>query len=440
MNSNEKAVILLNTIEGLSLYGVFNSGPGRTIAKIIGDALKDPLKPFTGNLPARLFRELAAWAEASGIPPAGSLWQNFILDQIILDRNSFTKMASISMLSPGRSLSGLVYEAAGNDLLGLKDIIGLDLSLLLPGQEKSPIWGLINEPLHLPVQEPPEEGPGSEILRLKKNLLENSDWSLAREILNRFHYQSGCGIFCRYLAFRWDGTGKKLVGIQHPDPVRLENLIGYEEERAQVIKNTERLLAGCPTGNLLLYGDRGTGKSSTVKALIHRYGRLGLRIVEIPRQCLTDYLYILQRLKGSGLKFILFVDDLSYEENESDYKALKSILDGSLQAKPDNVAIYATSNRRHLVREYFEDRQGDVHGGDTLQEKLSLSERFAVTVLFLSPDQDLYLKIVEGLARQKGLAVSAGELRVRALEWERWNNGRSGRTARQFIDLLVSPS
>lgn len=440
MNSNEQEMLLRNTIEGLSIYGIFKSGPARTIAKIINNAFKSPSNPSAGNLYARLFRELAAWAETSGIPPAGSLWQNFLLDQIILDQNSFTRMASASMLSPGRSLSGLVYDAAGKDLTGLRNIIDLDLSELLPGREKNQFRGLLKARLDPPAEEPPDSTPGSAILDLKKNLLENDGWSLAPEMLNRFHYQYGCGIFCRYLAFRWDGSAKKLLGIQHPDPVRLENLIGYGNERAQVIQNTERLLAGFPAGNLLLYGDRGTGKSSTVKALIHRYGLQGLRIIEIPGHCLTDYLCILQHLEDSGLKFILFVDDLSYEENETDYKTLKSILDGSLQARPDKVAIYATSNRRHLVREYFEDRRDDVHGGDTLQEKLSLSERFAVTVLFLSPDQELYLKIVEGLARQRGLTVPPGELRARALEWERWNNGRSGRTARQFVESLVSGS
>lgn len=439
MNSNDQAAILLNTIEGLSLYRIFSKGPGLTIAHMLEDSLRN-IRPSTVDLAPRLFRELTAWAETSGIPPAGSLWQNFLLDQVILDDNSFTKMASVSMLSTGSSLSGLVYEAAGKDLLGLKYVFDLDLSELLPGREENQFWGLINSPLESPDGDPRERGPESDILSLKKKLLEIPDWSLARSILNSFHLQSGSGIFCRYLAFRWDGPEKKLVGIQRPDPVRLENLIGYEGERAQVIENTERLLAGSPASNLLLYGDRGTGKSSTVKALIHRYGIKGLRIVEIPRHCLTDYLSIIQSLEGPGLKFILFVDDLSYEENETDYKALKSILDGSLQAKPDNVAIYATSNLRHLVREYFDDRKGDVHGGDTLQEKLSLSERFAVTVLFLSPDQELYLRIVEGLARQKGLALSSGELKARALEWERWNNGRSGRTARQFIDLLDSPS
>jgi predicted AAA+ superfamily ATPase len=434
MNEMNQAAQLLEKMAGLSLYDIFSAGPGQTIAGILDNALAE--EPFPQSIPARLFRQLAAWAETSGLPPVGSLWQNFILDQVVLADNSFTRMAATSTAFPGGTLPGLVYKAAGEDLAVLRSIIDVDLSALLSGGDKNRCLALIEEQLEGVPDDQADTTPGNRLGRLKKNLLQKKDWSTARDILGNFHRQAGYGIFCRYHAFRWDGARKILSGIQRPDPVRLEELIGYRDQRNQIVGNTERLLEGLPAGNILLYGDRGTGKSSTVKALVHSFGPRGLRMIEIPRDHLIDYPLILQQIQGTGLRFIIFVDDLSYEECETHYKVLKSVLEGSLQAKPDNVVIYATSNRRHLVREYFEDRQGDVHKSDTLQEKLSLSERFAITVLFLSPDQELYLSIVEGLARQNGITLPSGELHLKALEWEKWNNGRSGRTARQFIDSL----
>lgn len=433
MKPAEQASLLLEAMQSLSIYNIFAAGPGQKIADLVNK--NTTAAPPYGEVAAGLFRELTAWAETSGLPTVGSLWQNFILDQIILADNSFSRQAATAFPPPG-GLPGLVYDAAGKDLAGLRFILDFDLSALFAGPQNNLYLELARKSLDSAPDGLPAASPAYNIGRLKKRLLGNKEWS-SPDVLGSFHHQSGCGAFCRYHAFRWDGEQKKLLGIEHPDPVRLEKLIGYEDQRNQIMQNTERLLEGLPAGNILLYGDRGTGKSSTVKALIHRYGPRGLRMLEIPRDQLADYQRILREIGGTGLKFIIYVDDLSYEEGETNYKVLKSLLEGSLQPKPENVVIYATSNRRHLVREFFEDRQGDVNSNDTLQEKLSLSERFAITVLFLSPDQELFISIVEGLARQNGLDIPPADLRIRALEWERWNNGRSGRTARQFIESLI---
>jgi predicted AAA+ superfamily ATPase len=187
-----------------------------------------------------------------------------------------------------------------------------------------------------------------------------------------------------------------------------------------------------------LYGLPGTGKSSTVKAVLNEYSGVGLRLVELAKEDLGELSSVLEVLRGRGPRFILFIDDLSFEEHEVEYKALKALLEGSVEEPPGNVRLYATSNRRNLIRERFSDREegDDVHERDTMQEKLSLVARFGLRLTFPSPDQKRYLEIVSGLARERGVKIPTGELEERALLWDRWHAGRSGRTARQFVDEL----
>jgi predicted AAA+ superfamily ATPase len=221
--------------------------------------------------------------------------------------------------------------------------------------------------------------------------------------------------------------------------VSLDGLVAYEREREPLITNTERFLAGLPAHHALLYGLPGTGKSSTVKAVMNEYAGEGLRLVEVKKEDLAALPRVLEVLRGRGPRFVLFVDDLSFEEHEVEYKALKALLEGSVEEPPENVRLYATSNRRNLIRETFSERgdgADDVHARDTMQEKLSLAARFGLRLTFPSPDQERYLAIVAGLARERGLAVPTEHLRERALLWDRWHAGRSGRTARQFVDEL----
>jgi hypothetical protein len=228
--------------------------------------------------------------------------------------------------------------------------------------------------------------------------------------------------------------------VPGPDPIRLDGLVAYEREREPLVENTRRFLAGLPAHNALLYGQPGTGKSSTVKALLNEYADRGLRLVEVAKEDLGSLPRVLGLLRGRGPRFVLFVDDLSFEEHEVEYKALKALLEGSVEEPPGNVRVYATSNRRNLVRESFSERDGadDVHARDTEQEKQSLAARFGLRVTFPAPDQGRYLEIVAGLARKRGLKLPEEELRERALLWDRWHAGRSGRTARQFVDELAA--
>ena len=212
-------------------------------------------------------------------------------------------------------------------------------------------------------------------------------------------------------------------------------------QKATLIKNTEFLLAGYPALHVLLYGSRGSGKSSLVKGLLGKFGDRGLRLIEVSKSELYDLSAILEQLRNISQKFIIFVDDLSFEEDDEAFKSLKVVLEGSVTAKANNVLVYATSNRRHLIREFFEDRprprdSDEVHSWDTMQEKLSFSDRFGLTLTFEPANQDTYLEIIHHLALEANIKLETEDLEFRAKQWATRHNGRSGRTARQFIDFL----
>ncbi len=218
----------------------------------------------------------------------------------------------------------------------------------------------------------------------------------------------------------------------------------YQNERSMVIANTLQFLKGYPSNNVLLYGDRGTGKSSTVKAILNEYHTQGLRMLEVPKASLADFPLIIRHLKDRTQKFIIFVDDLVFGDNEENYTSLKAVLEGGIESKTSNILIYATSNRRHLVKEYFSERAGlqsgnhneEVHAGDSMQEKLSLADRFGISVVFSSPDQKRFLKIVAGIAVSRNLKIDKERLEKEALQWTLSYNERSARTARQFVDWI----
>lgn len=256
--------------------------------------------------------------------------------------------------------------------------------------------------------------------------------------LETFYQKSGYGVFAQYHAFRWD---RELVGIHNPDPVRLTSLKSYEYERGLVTANTRDFVEGHGGGNLLLYGDRGTGKSSTIKALSNEYRANGLRIIEVTKDCIPQFPVIMERLRLVPLRFILFLDDLSFSTDDASFSALKSVLEGGVVARPENCRIYATSNRRHLVKETFSERSvdvDDVHAGDTKQEKLSLYDRFDQTVNFFAPDQEQYLSIVRALAQEKALDVRQEELDRGAVQWAIRAGGRSPRSAKQFVEWAAT--
>ncbi len=248
----------------------------------------------------------------------------------------------------------------------------------------------------------------------------------------------GYGIYARHRMF-YINSQNKLVPVRNPDQTRLSSLIDYKQEQKIILDNTLALLEGRPAANILLTGDAGTGKSSTVKAVVNELHDRGLRILEVRKEQLTQIPEILDTLNSNPLKFILFIDDLSFQKDDDNFSALKAILEGSVSARSRNVVIYATSNRRHLVKESFSDRDGDdIHRNDTMQEIISLSERFGIQITFTKPDKQTYLDIVQHLAVQRGVQMDTALLEAEAEKFALSRGGRSARAANQFIDSLIS--
>lgn len=266
-----------------------------------------------------------------------------------------------------------------------------------------------------------------------------SDIDFLSEYRNRINNigKYGYGLYSKYIMFILKNG--KTVPVKHPDAQKLSQLYGYERERKAVIDNTIALLEGKPAQNVLLCGDAGTGKSSTVKAVVNEFADRGLRLIEITKQQLRDIPHIINSICKNPLKFILFIDDLSFSSDDDCFGALKATLEGSVSARADNIAIYATSNRRHLIKESFSDRDGDdIHRNDTIQQLISLSARFGLTITFTKPDKTAYLDIVKGIAEKYNINTDNEQLAVQAEAFALAGSGRSPRTAKQFVHSLIN--
>lgn len=259
-----------------------------------------------------------------------------------------------------------------------------------------------------------------------------------------FYQDFGVGKLGLHKAFRIEHSQVEdtvqIVPITNIAHVRLDDLVGYEIAKKKLIENTEAFVAGRKANNCLLFGDAGTGKSSSIKGILNQYYDKGLRIIEVYKHQFQDLNDVISQIKNRNYRFIIYMDDLSFEEFEIEYKYLKAVIEGGLEKKPENVLIYATSNRRHLVREQFSDKEGrrdDLHASDTVQEKLSLVSRFGVSIFFCAPDKKEFQQIVKTLANRYGVTIPEEELLLQANAWELQHGGLSGRTAQQFIDYLL---
>ena len=268
-----------------------------------------------------------------------------------------------------------------------------------------------------------------------RNKLEtlNSPENIADVFIN-YYRRYGYGDIANYRAFRWKDA---LVGIKHFENMRLNDLIGYAHQKDLLTGNTEAFINNKPANNVLLVGARGTGKSSSVKALVNEYYNSGLRLVQITKPQLVDLPKIMEALRQFASKrFIIFLDDLSFEESDSEYKYLKSAIEGGVESRPENVLIYATSNRRHLIRETWRDRvdgQDDLYRDDSVNETISLSDRFGLIIHYYSPSQSEYLEIIRHMLNKQGINMTDEQLRIEGLRWEMTHSGRNGRTAQQFV-------
>lgn len=392
---------------------------------VLNDAIAQSFLTILQNLD-RPEVAIVAYAEwFSGLAKLRQGWRDYLLTRMLTSENAFTQQ-----IQQGHILDELTV-AVKYDLKILQQIYqcGSQQIYKLVNYKSVPWCDYVSDKKNTLRQ--------SQIKQIQKQLESLEDWSIALPDLIAFYRRFGTGIFAEYSAFRWEKEGLK--AIANPDPIQVDSLVGYETQRDTLLQNTEFLLAGLPALHVLLYGSRGSGKSSLVKSLLGQYENL--RLIEVPKSELSALPTIVERLRDLPQKFVIFVDDLSFEEDDDAYKALKVVLEGNLTARPRNVVVYATSNRRHLIREFFDDRPrprdaDEIHHWDTVQEKLSFSDRFGLTLTFEPADQPTYLKIVHHLAHQAQIDLDPKDLEFRALQWATRHNGRSGRTARQFIDFL----
>ena len=350
-------------------------------------------------------------------------WQDYLVRELLYDSNPFSLQVQTTELN---NLPGSTVAAAKHDLKILQGIYSFT-----PDKIADWVASTFQTKTDLVAWAMPSSLPSF--------LHQAQQWQETLHQLAQHYRQQGTGIFARYSAFRWHNGA--LVGINQPDPITLDDIAGYESQKDILVKNTRVLLAGYRGLHTLLYGSRGTGKSSLVKALRTQYCSEGLRIIEVGKSELNNLPTIVQQLQQVPQKFIIFVDDLSFEEDDDAFKALKVVLEGNLTATVNNVVVYATTNRRHLIREYFSDRprpsdSDEIHNWDTVQEKLSFSDRFGLTITFEPASQDTYLEIVNHLAKREGISIPQEELEFRAKQWATRGNGRSGRTAKQFVSYL----
>ncbi|MEH2203578.1 MAG: ATP-binding protein [Nostoc sp.] len=365
-------------------------------------------------------------------------WEDYLITQILFSDNPFTRLAGVREFE---DLPPALVTAVQHDLQVLQSLYECSSASLSEW-----VQSVAHMPISPVVWYKEQELVGVET-KFITYLQELDNWGDAVEELAAYYRQCGSGLFAEYRALRWQSG--QFIGIRYSDPVKLSSLVGYESQKDALLKNTEFLLSGEMALHVLLYGSRGSGKSSLVKSLLNEYSdasgkgkaQRSLRLLEVAKSDLKDLPEIVEHLRGVSQKFIIFVDDLSFEEDDDAFKALKVVLEGNLTARPQNVVVYATSNRRHLIREFFVDRptpkdNEEIHAWDTMQEKLSFSDRFGLTLTFEPANQKTYLKIVQHLVAQAEINITQEDLEFQALQWATRHNGRSGRTARQFVDFL----
>ena len=368
-----------------------------------------------------------------------NLWHNYLAYFLITNENPF----SITCEKIGAN-DGSVNHFARNDFSAIKNLFEYDFSEI----EKSLGIDCFTQISNYRAIEKKE-------LMYNKNVSEkvqalSSRMEQARDVegfftaVTEFYRDYGVGMFGLNKAFRiQDRTDSKLVflPINNMDKVMLSDLVGYEIQKKKLVDNTRAFVEGKKANTVLLFGDSGTGKSTSIKAIVNEFYDQGLRMIEIYKHQFKDLSNVIAAVKNRNYKFIIYMDDLSFEEFEIEYKFLKAVIEGGVETKPDNILIYATSNRRHLIRETWSDRndvQQDegMHRSDTMQEKLSLVNRFGVTINYSKPSQKEYFDIVIHLAAKSGIKMSEDELKAEANKWELSHGGISGRTAQQFIYYL----
>lgn len=346
-------------------------------------------------------------------------FKEYLSRLILTDDNAFTKASAAGKAD---KLPAAVLNGVKSDLKKLEAVANISPKDIYESVE--------NIDLRQVLKTLPSWQTGESVAPLTE------DWENRIDDLIEYHKKNGYGMYSKYNAFAW--RDHSLYPISETDPILLSDLKNYEEQRQKVIDNTESFVNGYPANNVLLYGDRGTGKSSTVHAVLNEYAPEGLRMIEISKSDIPDLTMMREMLSESPMKFIIFIDDLSFDSHDDSFGELKAALEGSLGGRKHNTIIYATSNRRHLIKESFSDRENDINRNDIMQEQLSLSDRFGLSITFINPDKKGYLDIVEKIAEDRNLDVDTDHLCAVAEQWATRKGGRSPRCARQFIDYVES--
>lgn len=368
----------------------------------------------------------------------GNLWHCFIANLLVNDENPY----SLSCEIKGEQ-KGTLSEIALHDFIIIKELLDYDFAGLGNTFDKECLDFILNFNGNNQKSRVYNSRIRDQICQVAENIGKAAAPQEVKDIVTSFYAAYGVGKFGLNKSFRiahLPGEAMEIKAIKNIDHVKLEDLVGYEIAKKKLIDNTEAFVNGKPANNCLLFGDAGTGKSSSIKGIINRYYDQGLRMIEVYKHQFQDLNDVIAQIKNRNYKFIIYMDDLSFEEFEIEYKYLKAIIEGGLEVKPDNVLIYATSNRRHLVREKFsdkEERRDDLHASDTVQEKLSLVARFGVSIFFCAPNKKEFQEIVKVLAKRNDINLSEEALLAEANKWELSHGGLSGRTAQQFIDYLA---
>ena len=369
-----------------------------------------------------------------------NLWHNYIAYYIITNENPFSLVTEKTEVHPG-SVNYLVE----NDFKILKELFDYDFSTVEKALGINCFTIFTNYQSVEKNKQMYNRNVSEKVRRLSKDLEKAVDEKAFFEVVTDFYRAYGVGMFGLNKAFRLDentDNGIRLLPINNMEEVVLDDLIGYEYQKQQLVENTRAFVEGKPANNVLLFGDSGTGKSTSVKAIVNQYYDDGIRMIEIYKHQFRYLSTIISMIKNRNYRFIIYMDDLSFEEHEIEYKFLKAVIEGGVETKPDNILIYATSNRRHLIKETWNDRNdqdnsNDRHHSDTVEEKLSLVNRFGVTISFVKPMQKEYVNIVVELAKRAGITLPEDELVSQAKIWEMEHGGLSGRTAQQFINHIL---
>ena len=367
----------------------------------------------------------------------GNLWHTYLTYLLASHENAYSTSCEITGAIDG-SLNQVALhdfeifkELFDYDFRKMKEAFGVDcISMIKEYAGDSSHGNVFNKRIR------------DRICDLAKSLAEAEDAQDFKEKITGFYKEFGVGKLGLHKAFRIEHTDEsaQIVPITKIAHVHLDDLVGYEIAKKKLIDNTKAFVEGKRANNCLLFGDAGTGKSTSIKAILNQYYDQGLRMIEVYKHQFQDLNDVIAQIKNRNYKFIIYMDDLSFEEFEIEYKYLKAVIEGGLEKKPDNILIYATSNRRHLIRETFkdkEDRDEELHTNDTVQEKLSLVARFGVTIYFGKPAKKEFQEIVLALAEKNGIDMPEDELLLEANKWELSHGGLSGRTAQQFIDYLL---